>query len=124
MTNITTSPVLSAGMLIGDSVKNLDGEKLGTIRELMIDTESGAIAYAVLDFGDFLGMGSKLFAVPWSSFQVCIEEACLKLDVDREILEDAEGFDQHKWPDMADRTWGTRIHNHYKVVPYWKNGRS
>lgn len=121
MTTTMTQPVLSAGTLTGDTVKNLQGEKLGTIKDLMIDTGSGRIAYAVLDFGGFLGIGGKLFAVPWSSFQVATAEKCLKLDTDKKMLEAAEGFDPDNWPDMADRTWGQKVHTHYGATPYWEH---
>lgn len=61
--------VLSATTIIGDAVKNMSNEDLGHIKEIMIDMDSGRIAYAVLSFGDLLGMGDKLFAVPWSSLK-------------------------------------------------------
>ena len=58
--------VMSASSLTGDRVVNLAGEDIGKINEIMIDTPTGRIAYAVLSFGGFLGMGDKLFAIPWS----------------------------------------------------------
>lgn len=119
MTTATRYPVLSASSLSGDSVKNRQGDKLGQIKDLMIDTGTGHIAYAVLDFGGFLGMGNKLFAVPWGAFALDTEDKCLMLDVSKELLESTDGFDKDDWPDMTDRSWGERVHTHFGVPPYW-----
>jgi len=59
--------VVSAGTMTGDSVRNLSGDDLGNVQEIMLDVYDGSIAYAVLSFGGFLGMGDKLFAVPWKA---------------------------------------------------------
>jgi len=111
--------VLSASTLAGDQVRNLAGEDLGKIEELMIDIPTGRIAYAVLSFGGFLGMGNKLFAVPWEAFTVDEREHELILNVDKKMLEDAPGFDKDNWPDMADPDWGSQIYSHYGFKPYW-----
>jgi sporulation protein YlmC with PRC-barrel domain len=111
--------ILSASTLIGNSVRNTDGEKLGEIKDIMLDTETGRIAYAVLGFGGFLGLGDKLFAVPWSALRLHDTEHAFVLGVNKEQLERAPGFDKEKWPDFADRTWGASIYEHYDVTPYW-----
>ena len=120
MATTTSHLLLSASTLTGDKVRNSEGDDLGTIKDIMIDTVSGRVAYAVLSFGGFLGMGDKLFAVPFKAFEVCPEEKCLKLDVDKERLENAHGFDPNNWPDMADQRWQTEVHDVYKTEPYWK----
>lgn len=118
---IATQPrVLSASTINGDSVKNAQGEDLGSIKDLMIDLDSGRIAYAVLSFGGFLGMGDKLFAVPFQALTCRPEEKCFALDVDKEQLERAHGFDQNNWPDMADQKWQREVHTVYGVSPYWE----
>lgn len=111
--------VLSASSLIGDSVKNSAGEDLGGITEIMIDVDSGRVAYAVLSFGGILGMGNKLFAIPWDALTVDTEDKSFILNVDREVLENAEGFDKDNWPNMADPTWAQGIHEYYGYAPYW-----
>jgi len=116
--------VLSAGTLAGDRVRNSAGEDLGKIEELMIDIESGRIAYAVLSFGGFLGMGNKLFAVPWHALHVNEADHEFLLNVDRNTLENAPGFDKDNWPDMADPDWGNQIHSHYGYKPYWSADRA
>lgn len=111
--------VLSSSSIVGTTVQNMGREDLGEIKDLMIDLSGGRIAYAVLSFGGFLGMGDKLFAIPWEAFQVVQEEEVLLLNVAKEKLEQAPGFDKDNWPDMADMTWGKSIHSYYGYDPYW-----
>ena len=113
--------VLSAGALAGDKVRNSANEQLGSIEEIMIDIPSGRIAYAVLSFGGFLGLGNKLFAVPWSALRLDEREHEFVLDVDRKTLENAPGFDKEHWPDMAVRSFEESIHAHYGKTPYWEH---
>jgi hypothetical protein len=123
MTNKTTKPaVLSAGTMIGDPVRNATGDDLGEIKELMIDTDTGHIAYAVLSFGGFLGIGDKLFAVPWDALGLSTEEKKFILNVPKEKLEKAPGFDKNNWPDMSNREWGGSIYKYYGYAPYWTAG--
>jgi sporulation protein YlmC with PRC-barrel domain len=112
--------VLSASTLAGDNVQNSAGEDLGKVNELMIDIPSGRVAYAVLSIGGFLGMGNKLFAVPWSALRVDEDKKIFVLDVDKKKLENAPGFDKDNWPDMADDAWGTQIYSYYGAAPYWE----
>jgi len=116
-----TRRVLSAGTLAGDRVRNAAGEDLGEIEDLMIDIPTGRLAYAVLSFGGFLGMGNKLFAVPWDKLTVDESEHQFILNVDKQTLENAPGFDKDNWPDMADPDFGSQIYSHYGSKPYWQD---
>ena len=111
--------VLAADTLTGDTVVNLQQEDLGKIEHLMIDVERGRIAYAVLSFGGFLGMGDKLFAIPWSALALDTVEKSFILNVDKELLKRAPGFDKDRWPNMADRDWGAQVFTYYGAKPYW-----
>lgn len=111
--------LLSASTMVGDNVVNSKGENLGEIKELMVDLESGRIVYAVLSFGGFLGMGDKLFAVPWEALAVRTEEKVIELDVDKEVLEGAPGFDKSDWPSQPDRSFVNKIYTHYGYEPYY-----
>jgi len=111
--------VMDAATLIGDKVVNASGESLGKIEAIMLDVTTGRIAYAVLSFGGFLGMGSKLFAIPWGALTLDAREHGFILDASKEKLENAEGFDKDHWPSMADPTWASEIHAYYNVAPYW-----
>lgn len=117
----TTSPrVLSASTIIGDSVVNGAGEDLGDIKDLMIDLDGGRVRYAVLSFGGFLGIGDKLFAVPMETLTLDAENKRFVLDVDRERLENAPGFDKDSWPDTSDQAWQIEVYEHYGATPYWR----
>jgi hypothetical protein len=111
--------VLAADTLTGDKVVNFQKEDLGKIEHLMIDLETGRIAYAVLSFGGFLGMGDKLFAIPWSALALDTVEKRFILNVDKELLKRAPGFDKDHWPNMADHGWGTKVYTFYGAKPYW-----
>ena len=111
--------ILAADTVTGDKVVNRQKENLGTIEHLMIDVENGHVAYAVLSFGGFLGMGDKLFAIPWNALMVDTDEERFILDIDKKLLEHAPGFDKAHWPNMADRAWGAEVSKYYGAKPYW-----
>lgn len=113
--------LLSADTITGTSVVNPEGESLGSIKAIMIDLQSGRIAYAVLDFGGFLGIGNKLFAMPWKGFTFNTAREVIILDVPKERLKNAEGFDQDDWPDMSDTEFASRIYKYYGHEPYWQH---
>jgi sporulation protein YlmC with PRC-barrel domain len=112
--------VLSADSLQGTQVRNPQGDDLGKIEAIMLDQPNGKVAYAVLSFGGFMGMGDKLFAIPWKAISLDREHENAILDVQPEVLENAPGFDKDHWPDFADPTWGESIHAHYNSTPYWE----
>jgi len=105
--------LLSTDTLVGNEVVNTRQENVGEIKDFMLDTHSGRIQYAVLSFGAFLGMGEKLFAVPYSALTLDTENKCFVLDVERERLKSAPGFDKNNWPNMADDMWAKDIHSYY-----------
>jgi sporulation protein YlmC with PRC-barrel domain len=107
------SNVLSADSLKGNKVKNNQGESLGDVKDFMVDTQTGKVNYAVLDFGGFLGIGNKLFAVPMEALQLDQENKCFKLNANKEKLENAEGFDQNNWPNFSDSQWQSNNNKYY-----------
>jgi sporulation protein YlmC with PRC-barrel domain len=114
--------VMAADTLEGDEVVSASGEKLGKVQDIMLDVPGGRIAYAVLSSGGFLGLGDKLFAIPWSALTLDTDRKCFVLDVEKEQLEAAPGFDKDHWPAMADLSWATSIHSYYGQRPYWDLG--
>ena len=116
--------VMAAETLTGDPVTNAKGEDLGKVTEIMIDVRRGRVAYAVLSTGGFLGIGDKLFAIPWSALTLDADRRCFILDVERKRLESAPGFDKDHWPSMGDPLWAADIHTYYGVPPYWQDGNS
>ena len=105
--------LMGADTLLGNDVYNKDGEDLGDIKEFMIDMASGKVSYAVLSFGGLLGMGDKLFAVPWAALTLDTANKRFTLDVLEETLKDAPGFHKDHWPSMSDRTWASGVHKFY-----------
>jgi uncharacterized protein YrrD len=106
-------PVVSASTMRGNAVESLKGEDLGKIEEIMIDSTSGRVVCAVLSFGGFLGMGDKLFAVPWAALRLRKDHDGFILNADQKVLEAAPGFDKSNWPDFSDPAWSRGIHAHY-----------
>ncbi|MCG2578723.1 PRC-barrel domain-containing protein [Dechloromonas sp. XY25] len=111
--------VMASDTLEGDDVVNVQGEDLGEIKDIMIDVRNGKVAYAVLSSGGFLGIGDKLFAIPWSALTLDANQKRFVLDVDKEKLKNAPGFDKHHWPSMADPTWAQQVHEYYGQRTYW-----
>ena len=111
--------VMAADTLEGDDIVNTVNEKLGKLEHIMIDVPTGRIAYAVLSFGGFLGMGDKLFAIPWRALRIDPPNHGFILDVDKETLKHAPGFDKDQWPSMADEQWARDVHAYYHARPYW-----
>ena len=112
---MATAPrFLSASTLSGDAIKNPQGESLGDLKDIMIDTGTGKVAYAVLSFGGVLGLGDKLFAVPWDALAVDGENKHLVLNVSKERLKDAPGFDKDHWPNFAEPAFADQVHGYYR----------
>lgn len=115
---ISVPGLMGADTLIGEDVYNDQDEDLGDIKEIMLDMRSGRVSYAVLAFGGFLGMGEKLFAVPWNALTLDTVNKRFILKVTKERLKDAPGFESDHWPDMASTAWADTIHSYYGTKPY------
>jgi sporulation protein YlmC with PRC-barrel domain len=107
--------LMGADTLIGNNVYNTADESLGTIKELMIEMSTGKIAYAVLSYGGFLGMGDRLFAVPWQALTLDTQNKRFSLNASKDQLKNAPGFDKDHWPAMADTSWASDVHKFYGV---------
>src|SRR5690554_2883193 len=115
---MNTSMYLSDSALRGRSVVSPQGESLGTIKDIALDLETGGIAYAVLSFGGFLNVGSRLHAIPWEALRFDVSGDRIVLDIPKESLENAPGFDEGQWPDHADRTFLDSVYTHYGYTEY------
>ena len=111
--------VMAADTLTGNDVRNDANEKLGNITDIMLDVPTGRVAYAVMSVGGVLGVGNKLFAIPWSAMQLDTENKCFRLNVVKERFDEAPGFDKDHWPSMADQRWAEDVHSFYHARPYW-----
>lgn len=115
----SNSPV-KASSIIGTDVVSPTGDSLGDVKEIVIDPRTGRVAYAVVSFGGFLGMGEKLFAIPFSSFDYDVEENEYVLDISKERLQAAPGFDADHWPSMHEEKWNRDVYKYYERAPYWE----
>ena len=107
------SEVLKVSTVVGMRVQSTEGKKLGDIKDLVIDPADGSIGYAVLDFGGFLGIGDKYFAVPWEALQWTPDRKAIVLDISKKDLKQAPGFDKNNWPDLGSEEQALVIYEYY-----------
>jgi sporulation protein YlmC with PRC-barrel domain len=105
--------MLSCSDLTGMDVRNSRGEDLGRIKDVMLDIQSGKIQYLVVSFGGFLGIGDKYFAVPLQAIQLDPVDEFVLLDVDKDRLQHAPGFDKDNWPRTAQPEFLSSMYNFY-----------
>lgn len=117
--NTTHTRALSSSSLNGTDVVNPQGEDLGHVEDLMIDLNTGRVLYTVLSFGGILGIGNKLFAVPFQAFTVNQDDENFILNMDKERLKNAPGFDKESWPATDDMDFQTSVYRYYNIEPYW-----
>jgi sporulation protein YlmC with PRC-barrel domain len=94
-----------ASSIIGSYVVTPNGESLGDIRDIMLDPRTGMVTYCVVSFGGFLGVGRKLFAVPFDAFNYDLAENEYVLEVSKQRMQSSPGFDENRWPAIADEKW-------------------
>lgn len=104
-----------ASKVIGTNVENAQGENLGEIKDLIVDLGSQRVHYAVLASGGALGLGEKLFAYPISAFKPQADGDKLVLNIDKDRLKDAPGFDDDKWPDWSDNRYRGEVDRYFKT---------
>jgi sporulation protein YlmC with PRC-barrel domain len=111
--------LIAANQVQGTTVYDLAGEKLGSLEDVMIDKRSGRIAYAVLSFGGFMGIGDQYHPLPWEKLTYDTDKGGYVVDVDRETLEGAPAYTDEaaaKWDDDA---WSRSVYTYYGVHPFW-----
>lgn len=114
--------LMSASTLTGFNIVNLAGETLGDVEEIMLDVEHGTIAYAVMSSGGFLGIGEKLFAIPWRALRLDHERRAFVLDVQKSHFDNAPGFETTHWPTQLNggEAWHRDVHDYYQTPVYWE----
>ncbi|WP_241427623.1 PRC-barrel domain-containing protein [Fertoeibacter niger] len=110
------NPMVSSGDVNGARVYSPTGDHLGNVDHLMIDKQSGRVAYAVMSFGGFLGIGADHTPLPWGKLRYDVQLDGYVTDITKEQLEAAPAVPED-W--QRDRTWGQTAHDHYGVAPYW-----
>ena len=120
-----TDPAAFSGLavkttnIVGTKVVNRKNEDLGKVEEVVIDVFNGRIAYLVLSFGGFLGLGEKLYAVPWKALHYDTETRVYVLNLTKEQIERAPGFEKETWPEFTDERWNRNVHDYYELPPFW-----
>jgi sporulation protein YlmC with PRC-barrel domain len=120
MAYTSTSPktAISADRVEGTEVYNTKGDHLGEVEDVIIDKQSGKVAYAVMSFGGFLGIGEKYHPVPWSMLKYDTGKGGYVVPLDKKTLEQAPHYDLAELK-FQDRAWNTKVYDYYKVPPYW-----
>ena len=112
----SSNPLLCATYLINDNVRNVAGEDLGKIEDIVINVETGQIQYAILSFGGFMGIGNRHFALPWELLGVeWLEKHIIILDVDKELLKNAPKFNKDNPPNFEDPQFKSEIYEYYNL---------
>jgi PRC-barrel domain protein len=114
-----TGTLISSDKVEGTSVMNPAGEKLGSIENVMIDKLSGKVAYAVMSFGGFLGIGDRHHPLPWGMLKYDTNLDGYVVNLDKQMLEKAPTYADDERVDLADEEYGRRLHDYYNVPPYW-----
>lgn len=114
----STRRLISADRVEGTAVYNADGEKLGHVEDVMLDKLSGKVAYAVVSFGGFLGIGEKFHPLPWAMLNYDTDRNGYVLPINRRQLEEAPSFANTDLSD-DDTRWRQEVHTHYGAAPYW-----
>ncbi|KZD03395.1 PRC-barrel domain-containing protein [Oceanibaculum pacificum] len=113
-----THQLIASDKVEGTSVRRPNGDKIGSIERVMIDKRSGRVAYAVMSFGGFLGMGEDHYALPWGKLSYNESLDAYEMDVTEDQLRGSPAGERERF-DWNDRRWGERMHDYYKVPPYW-----
>jgi len=111
-TDNTTGPTIAASKVEGTEVYNLQGDKLGSIDDLVIDKVSGRVRYAALEFGGFLGMGTDLYPMPWSKLKYDTAKDGYVVNLDKSQLEGAPRYARDSEPAYT-RDYGRKVYDYY-----------
>jgi len=115
----TTGRLIAADQVEGTKVYNLAGENVGKVEDIMIDKVSGRIAYAVVGFGGFLGIGDRHYPLPWEKLTYDVPMGGYVVDLDKRILESAPYYTDSEVAGWEDPAWGRRVYDYYGTRAYW-----
>ena len=114
-----TSRLIASDKVEGTAVFNRKSERLGTVQNFMVDKYTGHVAYAVMSFGGFLGIGESYHPLPWRALDYDPARAGYVIDLDRAKLEAAPSYKASDEPNWADKAYGARVDEFYGLPPYW-----
>ena len=112
-------PLIRSDRVEGTNVYNSQGEKLGSVDCVMLDKQQGKVAYVVMSFGGFLGIGEKRHPLPWQTLTYDEQKDGYVVNLTKDQLEKAPTLDQGDYDRLKDRVYGASIYSHYGQTPYW-----
>ncbi|RXE55267.1 hypothetical protein ABH15_10815 [Methanoculleus taiwanensis] len=121
METVMRPQITRSKVITGKTVKNPDQKVLGTVHDLILDMESGRVAFLVLSTGGILGIGEKFIPVPWEAYSGMTGDDAITVDVTRETLESAPNYDRDAWEGIHDLGWLSRVYQYYGFRPYWES---
>ena len=111
-----TPSLIASDRVEGTRVYGADGQHIGHIQRIILEKRGGRVAYAVLSFGGFLGLGHSHYPLPWGALKYNPRLNGFETGVNETQLRDAPAFSDDSW---MDRNWERQTHTHYNVAPYW-----
>ena len=118
-TTNTSGRLIGADQVQGTSIYNPRGDNLGSVEDVMLDKVSGRIAYAVVGFGGFLGIGNRHYPLPWEKLKYDTSMGGYVVDLDKRTLEGAPSYADNEAVTWEDQAWGRRVYDYYGARPYW-----
>ena len=115
----THGRLIAADQVEGTTIYNPAGDNLGSVEDVMIDKVTGKIAYAVVGFGGFLGIGNRHYPMPWEKLKYDTNMGGFVVDLDKRTLEGAPSYSDTDTVGWEDRAWGKRVYDYYGTRPYW-----
>ena len=116
---MTGKPLIESDRVEGTAVYDPNGNKIGSIKRLMIEKLSGKVAYAVLSFGGFLGMGEDEHTIPWSKLNYDTSLGGYRTDITEDQLQGAPSFYRDRDYDWTDRDRERDLHDYWRTPYYW-----
>jgi len=117
--NRETSSLIGSDKVEGTAVYRSNGERAGQIERIMIDKLSGKVAYAVMSFGGFMGIGEDYYPLPWSLLTYNPQLGGYEVNIGEEQLKGAPKYSKHETWDWSDRERGRKVYDYYGAPPYW-----
>jgi hypothetical protein len=114
-----TANLIGSDKVQGTPVYRSNGERVGTIERVMFDKLSGKVAYAVMSFGGFMGIGEDYYPLPWSLLAYNERLDGYEVNVSEQQLKGAPKYSKHETWDWSDRARGRKVSAYYDVTPFW-----
>ena len=111
--------LIASDRVIGTEVRRPDGGRVGRIERLMLDKASGRVAYAVMSFGGFLGLGEDYYTLPWAMLSFDPDADAYVVDLTEEQLRSAPARSPEGGDPDDEREWEEHVHRYYNAAPYW-----